>query len=190
MPPRGQVEVVLYSNVESTGALYRLLKRTPGAEGRALSLRRRSSDLVTEAEWDGLVANLHSGVRMLTLLPRDTAVAAAVAFGHSPTTVALLAALGAAPPADWETDGESESERESGGESEDEGGGESEGESRHSRSIRAAALSQLRSAAVAMRHSSKTQASAAYSKGESAKLVAAAARVADEFAASFLPASA
>jgi hypothetical protein len=41
-----------------------------------------------------------------------------------------------------------------------------------------------------MRHSSKTQASAAYSKGESAKLVAAAARVADEFAASFLPVSA
>ena len=43
----------------------------------------------------------------------------------------------------------------------------------------------LRSAAVALRHSSKTQDSDAYNKGKSDRLVAAAVKVAEEFAAKF-----
>ena len=43
----------------------------------------------------------------------------------------------------------------------------------------------LRSAAVALRHSSKTQDSAAYNKGKHGRLTAAAVKVADEYATSF-----
>jgi integrase len=43
----------------------------------------------------------------------------------------------------------------------------------------------LRSAAVALRHSSKTQDSAAYNKGKGDRLTAAAVKVAEDFAATF-----
>ena len=43
----------------------------------------------------------------------------------------------------------------------------------------------LRSAAVALRHSSKTQDSDAYNKGKSDRLMAAAVKVAEEYAATF-----
>ena len=43
----------------------------------------------------------------------------------------------------------------------------------------------LRSAAVALRHSSKTQDSAAYNKGKGDRLTAAAVKVAEDFASTF-----
>ena len=66
------------SNAKSTGAVYQLLKRTPGAAGRALCLRKTSVDsgLITEAEWESLREHLHTGVRSFTLIPVDVAVKA------------------------------------------------------------------------------------------------------------------
>lgn len=77
-----------------------LVKRTPGAEGRPLALRRRDSELVEAQEWDSLVAALHSGVRVLTLLPRDAVVAAVGVYGPSRGGEAVLEALAAAHSAD------------------------------------------------------------------------------------------
>ena len=48
-------------------------------------------------EWDSLVASLHTGVRVLTLLPLDAVVAAVGVYGPSLAGEAVLRALGAGP---------------------------------------------------------------------------------------------
>ena len=71
-----------YRSKPTSGALYQLLGRTPGAQGRALMLRRSMTQLVTEDEWPELLDCMHSGVRSLTLLPCEVAIAAKGVFGH------------------------------------------------------------------------------------------------------------
>ena len=116
------LECVLYNDdneTRSTGAAYRLLQRTPGAAGRALCLRKRSihEGLINEAEWDLLREPLDKSVRMLTLVPVDTAVKAATVFGESKESAALIKALGFERPAEWdESDGDESEEGEEGGE--------------------------------------------------------------------------
>ena len=123
---QAQLEAILYSSpptpgvsyqgsavTTGTGALYRLLKRTPGAEGRALVLRRNNTDRVTPQEWEELLDCLHSGVRVLTLLPRDAAIAAVGVFGPSNPSTAVLKALGVSKPPEWD-DAEEMSEDEEG----------------------------------------------------------------------------
>ena len=115
------LECVLYNDdneTRSTGAAYRLLQRTPGAAGRALCLRKRSihEGLINEAEWDLLREPLDKSVRMLTLVPVDTAVKAATVFGESKESVALIKALGFDRPTEWdESDGDESEEGGKGG---------------------------------------------------------------------------
>ena len=101
------LECVLYNDdneTRSTGAAYRLLQRTPGAAGRALCLRKRSihDGLINEAEWDLLREPLDKSVRMLTLVPIDTAAKAATVFGESKESAALIKALGFKRPTEWD----------------------------------------------------------------------------------------
>ena len=91
-----------YRSRPTSGALYQLISRTPGARDRALMLRRSSTLLVTNEEWSELLDCMHSGVRSLTLLPRDVAIAAVRVFGPSRASVAVLKALGAATPTEWD----------------------------------------------------------------------------------------
>jgi len=95
---QSEIEALLFSNSKSTGALYRLLKRTPGAEGRALCLRHRANaiadGLVSDAEWSAMVQCLHVGVRSITLVPVEVAVEAATLLGETKETAALIEALG------------------------------------------------------------------------------------------------
>jgi hypothetical protein len=102
-----QLEDVLFGKKgPTTGAFYRLLGRTPGAKGRALCLRNKSTavgnGLVSEAEWDALVGVCHQGVRSLTLVPMAVTVAAITVFGETKESVAVLKALGFDPPAAWD----------------------------------------------------------------------------------------
>ena len=129
------LECVLYrddNESRSTGAAYRLLQRTPGAAGRALCLRKRSihDGLINEAEWDLLREPLDKSVRMLTLVPVDTAVKAATVFGESKESAALIKALGFERPTEWdESDGDESEEGEEGGEQRrDDGDGSDSGE--------------------------------------------------------------
>ena len=116
------LECVLYNDdneTRSTGAAYRLLQRTPGAAGRALCLRKRSihDGLINEAEWDLLREPLDKSVRMLTLVPIDTAAKAATVFGESKESAALIKALGFERPTEWdESDGDESEEGKGGGE--------------------------------------------------------------------------
>ena len=105
---QSDLERLLFSNQESTGAFYRLLNRcqgynTPALRG-SLSLRRASvaRHLVTDDEWRDLVTLTHSGVRVITLVPLDTAVCAVRERGEFPMSSALLTALGATLPPEWE----------------------------------------------------------------------------------------
>ena len=130
------LEAILYGKTicGSTGAVYRLLQRTPGAKGRAMCLHHRSTavsrGLCTVEEWDAMVDCMHSGVRTFTLVPVETAAAAIAVFGETKESSALLEALGFDRPASWdegEEEGEAEGEEEENeGEEEDEGGEEGE----------------------------------------------------------------
>ena len=120
------LETVLYGNaLQSTGAIYRLLQRTPGAKGRALCLRHRSTavsrGLCSEAEWEAMVSHLHTGVRSLTLIPVDVAIAACATVGETKTSAALIDALGGMRPPAWDED---ETGEETGEEEECEDGNE------------------------------------------------------------------
>ena len=95
----------------TTGAMYQLLKKTEGAEGRALMLTGPASvrmGLITHREWEVLSRRClpHEGARRLTLVPIDVAVAALRVHGPTPTTQALLRALG--PP--WDDDDDDDDE--------------------------------------------------------------------------------
>ena len=87
-------------------------------------LRRNCTDRVTPQEWEELLDCLHSGVRVLTLLPRDAAIAAVGVFGPSNPSTAVLKALGAAKPPEWD-DAEEMSDDEEGDEDDP---GEEEGD--------------------------------------------------------------
>ena len=121
------LELVLYGsnndNAKSTGAVYRLLTRTPGAAGRALCLRKTSiaGGLITEAEWESLREHLHTGVRSFTLVPVDVVVKAATVFGETQASARLVEALGYDRPAEWDEESGGEEEEEEGEEEEEEG---------------------------------------------------------------------
>ena len=110
------LDSVLYGSnndkAKSTGAVYRLLKRTPEAAGRALCLRKTSTagGLITEAEWESLREHLHTGVRSFTLVPVDVAVKAATVFGETQASAQLVEALGYDRPAEWDEESEGEEE--------------------------------------------------------------------------------
>ena len=112
------MEQVLYGNHiflqrQSTGAIYRLLQRTPQASGRSLCLRHRSTavtqGLCSDEEWADMVSHLHSGVRSITLIPVDVVVAACTTLGPTKGSAALIEALGYECPPGW-SDSESTSE--------------------------------------------------------------------------------
>ena len=126
------IERILYGNWQnSTGALYRLLQRTPDAKGRALCLRHRStsigSGLCSKAEYEAMLRRLHTGTRSFTLVPADAVAAAVAVFGETEESAALLEALGYDRPTAWDEASEDEAEDEGEGEGEEGGGGE-EGE--------------------------------------------------------------
>ena len=105
---QADLERLLYSNRDTTGAFYRLLNRCEGygqtTELRgSISLRRASVEkgLVTAEEWRSLVMLTHTGVRVITLVPHATVVAAIILFGESPISAVLLTALDATAPSDW-----------------------------------------------------------------------------------------
>ena len=127
---QSQIEAVLFSNEQSTGALYRLLKRTPEAEGKALCLRHRTNaiadGLVSDGEWEAMVKRLHKGVRSITLVPVEVAVKAAALMGETNETAALIEALGYDRPAAWDEEESSDAEGEGEGEAEGEAEGEEE----------------------------------------------------------------
>ena len=100
---------------QCTGAVYRLLQRTEGAADRSLKLTGIMSvnaRLITANEWDELIACLHSGARRLTLIPLDVVASAAVVFGRTPASDALLRALGRPVPHEWRSSSEDEGEEE------------------------------------------------------------------------------
>jgi hypothetical protein len=76
-----QVEVALYANDQTSGAMYRLLHRS-GVGPRALPLKKSciSDGLVTQAEFDWIHDHLGGGVRSFTLVPLD---ALQTAIDHS-----------------------------------------------------------------------------------------------------------
>eukprot|EP00966_Prymnesium_polylepis_P165252 3820216-Prymnesium_polylepis.1 len=67
-----QVEVALYANDQTSGAMYRLLHRN-GVGHRALPLKKSGTadGLVTQAEFDWLHEHLGGGARSFTLVPLD-----------------------------------------------------------------------------------------------------------------------
>ena len=115
---QSELDTLIYRNANSTGAFYRLVTRS-NAIGQvgppALVLRSKSivDGLVTAQEWSSLVAETQNpnGVRVLTLLPINTAAAALVLAGKDPMTVAILTAIGKLP-ADWTSDPSSPEQQE------------------------------------------------------------------------------
>ena len=156
---QADLEWMLFSNPETKGAFYRLLCRSAGygvALRGSLSLRRSSIDsgLITAQEWDKLKSLTHAGMRIMTLVPLETACAAILTYGESEVSISLLTALEALPD-DWkplvddeeavsseqgaegeeaetgeedESDDEDEGEGGGGGGGDDEGSGEGEDE--------------------------------------------------------------
>ena len=116
---QSELETLVYRNANSTGAFYRLVSRanaTGNAGAPALVLRGKSvaDGLVTAQEWSSLVAETPNpkGVRVLTLLPVETAAAALIVAGKDPMTVAILTAIGKLPP-DWESEPSSPEQQDS-----------------------------------------------------------------------------
>ena len=116
---QSELETLVYRNANSTGAFYRLVSRanaTGNAGAPALVLRGKSvaEGLITAQEWSSLAAETQNpkGVRVLTLLPVDTATAALILAGKGPMTVAILTAIGKLPP-DWESEPSSPEQQDS-----------------------------------------------------------------------------
>ena len=134
------LESVLYNqhtedtDTKSTGAVYRLLQRTPGAHGRAMCLRSKSvvDGLVTKAEWDSLRTVLHNGVRSFTLVPVEIAVRAATVFGETDRSLALIMALGYDRPIEWDESDEDSDEEDEGLRQDDGDDGDSNDSTEHS----------------------------------------------------------
>ena len=111
-----EVEAVLYGNgyAEQTGAVYRLLKRS-GVQGRTLPPKKSciQQGLVTQAEFEWLRGHL-GDVRSFTLIPLDAMRSALSIYGREERSVALVAALGMAPPDEWQEEEEEEEEEDRG----------------------------------------------------------------------------
>ena len=105
------LEDLLYPSVVTigtTGAFYRLLKRSAAGNGMAMPLRHTSisAGLVTETEFNALKALLSARVRVFTLVPIDAVEMALATYGRTPASVSLIDALGMAHPQSWEGDDE------------------------------------------------------------------------------------
>jgi hypothetical protein len=121
-----QLERALYPSEDdrppTTGAFYQLLRKTEGAEGKALLLTGPGSvrqGLLTEEEWALFSCRClpHENAKRLTLIPIDVAVAALRVYGRTPTTERLLDAL----ELDWDDEEQRVEEEE-----EEDGGGDTE----------------------------------------------------------------
>jgi len=133
---QADLERVLFSNETSTSAVYRLLSRSPGYGDTlrgSLSLRRSSigTGLITTPEWEQMKSLAHPSVRVMTLVPVESAKAAILTHGKSDAGASLLSSLNAMPT-NWSgTTKASIDEGEEGGEEVEEDGeeeGEDEGE--------------------------------------------------------------
>ena len=120
---------MLFGNEATTGAFYRLIHRTAepaAAHLKALPLRSSSvaDGLITAEEFETVSSHvMEERARVVSLLPVELACAAVRTFGCSPTSVAVLRAVGGDVPSDWSTS--TSEDEEEGGEGEDgEGGGE------------------------------------------------------------------
>eukprot|EP00966_Prymnesium_polylepis_P209826 4859842-Prymnesium_polylepis.1 len=122
---QNELETLIYRNENSTGAFYRLITRANAAGNTgapALVLRSKSvaEGVITRQEWSDLISETQNpkGVRVLTLLPVDTAAAALILAGKYPMTVAILTAIGRLPP-DWESEPSSPAEQQDGSNGDD-----------------------------------------------------------------------
>ena len=111
-----QVEVALYANDQTSGAMYRLLHRS-GVGHRALPLKKScvADGLVTQAEFDWLHEHLGGGVRSFTLVPLDALQTTIETYGCNERSEALIEALGLERPESWQVEqeeGEEEGEEE------------------------------------------------------------------------------
>lgn len=109
---QGELEWVLYNHEYTTGAMYRLLKRTTEATGSELqTLMLRSSSvsqgMITVADWVVVSEVVPKSARVLVLVPLELAVAAMELLGESPITKMVLSALGKLPD-DWGSDEDEE----------------------------------------------------------------------------------
>jgi hypothetical protein len=122
-----QVEVSLYANYQTSGAMYRLLHRS-GVGHRALSLKKSciAEGLVTQSEFDWLHEHLGGGARSFTLVPLDALQTAIETYGRDERSEALIEALGLERPASWGEEEEDEEGEEGDGEEGD--GEEGDGE--------------------------------------------------------------
>jgi hypothetical protein len=135
---QSDLEDVLYPDaltLGTTGAFYRLLRRSEAGNGASLPLRRNCAGeqgLVTDAEFDTMKALLHSGVRAFTLVPIQAVAMALASYGPTPASEALLSAFALPRPAAWlavegvgvppeDDEAEVEVDAESGDEEEDQG---------------------------------------------------------------------
>ena len=88
-----QLETLLYSNgyAQSTGAVYRLLKRCPAGTPPSLPLKKASiaEGLVTASEWAWIYQHLQD-VRSITLISLTTLEAALGVFGQSAPSEGLV----------------------------------------------------------------------------------------------------
>ena len=121
---QADMERVMFSNKETTGAVYRLLNRSPGYGDTlrgSLSLRHSSIDsgLITTSEWEHLKSLAHKNVRVMTIVPVESARAAILTHGNSEVNAWLLEALRALPT-EW-VDGGDASVGETAGAEEGEG---------------------------------------------------------------------
>ena len=120
---QADLERVLFSNETSTSAVYRLLSRSPGYGDTlrgSLSLRRSSigTGLITTPEWEQMKSLAHPSVRVMTLVPVESAKAAILTHGKSDAGASLLSSLNAMPT-NWS--GTTKASVEEGEEGEEEG---------------------------------------------------------------------
>ena len=125
---QGELEWLLYNHEHTTGAMYRLLKRSgENLDSEPLVLRSSSvgKGVVTAAEWDVVSKVMLPNARVVTLVPLDLAAAAMTLYGKTPTTKAIMAALSKLPDG-WSSEEEDEDEAQDDEEGEEDGeeGGE------------------------------------------------------------------
>jgi len=128
-----QLEDLLWrmaSDGRSTGACYRLFSRA-GLGQTPLVVRRSSvaASLVSDADFELLMKQMHTGARVVTLLPVTAVREALASFGRTRESEALVEALGMELPDGWGTDEENEGEENEGaGHDDEEADGEDEGQ--------------------------------------------------------------
>jgi hypothetical protein len=128
-----ELEELLYCSAivhGTSGAVYRLLKRSGADTGLTLRSISIQAGLVTASEFAELKALLHTGVRVMTLVALTNVETALATYGATTASRALRKALGMPPPEDWdeeevEVEVDAESDEEEGG---DDGGGDGDGD--------------------------------------------------------------